>query len=64
MTEIAKEQPVLTVYYWSMMGRAGATVRMLEHTGQTASYILKSLLRRDNSSCHLESKPRRNPNPP
>jgi len=39
MTEIAKEQPVLTVYYWSMMGRAGATVRMLEHTGTPYKHV-------------------------
>ena len=42
MTEIAKEQPVLTVYYWPMMGRAGATVRMLEHTGTPYKHVSDS----------------------
>ena len=30
----------VTVYYWPMLGRAGATIRMLEHAG--VSYTVKS----------------------
>ena len=37
MTSFASEK--LKVYYWPMFGRAGAVLRMLEHTGTKYEHI-------------------------